>query len=91
MHTDDFEWDPEKAQTNWEKHGVSFVAAQDAFLDDRAISTEDTFPFEQRFLLIGADTHGRVLVITYAWRRYKIRLISARKASNREMRQYKGE
>ena len=77
MHTDErhFEWDAEKAETNWQKHGVSFVQAMEAFSDERAMTIENPFPSEERFSLIGLDLLGRVLVVVHTWRGNRIRII----------------
>jgi uncharacterized protein len=93
VHTDEgyFEWDAEKAQANLQKHGVSFGQAVEAFSDERAVIIENPFPFEERFSLVGMDMLGRVLVVVYAWRGSRIRLISARRATSNERRQYEGE
>jgi uncharacterized DUF497 family protein len=92
VHTDDdFEWDPEKAEANWQKHGVSFLDGQEAFFDRRAITKENPFPFEERFSLIGTDVSGRVLSVVFTWRSNRIRIISARRATAGERRQYEGE
>nr|WP_246556402.1 BrnT family toxin [Desulfonema magnum] len=45
---------------------------------------------EERFVSIGMDTYGRILVVVYTWRNHTIRIISARKALKRERRQYGG-
>ena len=87
----EFEWDPEKARTNSHKHGIRFADAQTVFSDDRALTIQDSFPFEQRFVLVGEDAIGRVLVVVFTWQDGRIRLISARKATGRERQQYKGE
>jgi len=93
VHTDElhFEWDAEKARTNWQKHGVSFGQAQEVFSDSLAVLIEDPFPFEERFSLIGLDSFGRVLVFVFSWRENRLHIISARKATNKERSQYEGE
>jgi uncharacterized DUF497 family protein len=84
----DFEWDPAKAAANRRKHGVSFADAVGVFEDDRALTLEDQHPEEERWVTIGRDPLGRVLVVSYCWRENRIRLISARKAARREVRSY---
>lgn len=42
----DYEWDPDKAQINLQKHGVRFADAREVFRDERALTVEDDFPFE---------------------------------------------
>ena len=91
MHTVhvDVEFDPAKARANLRKHRVSFADAEQALRDPRAVTIEDPdSEGEQRFVTAGADTLGRVLVVVYTLRGDRIRLISARKASKGEARQY---
>ncbi len=56
-------WDERKARANVRKHGIEFADAVAAFQDDLALTIEDEFPDEERFVTIGADAFGRVLVI----------------------------
>ena len=85
-----YQWDREKAKANLLKHGISFADAVAAFSDDAALTIEDDDPDEQRFVTIGMDAFGRVLVVAYTWRDEEIRVISARKATARERAQYEG-
>jgi len=85
-----YEWDPDKAKLNIRKHGIAFADAVSAFSDDSAITIEDTDPDEPRFATLGMDAFGRVLVVVYTWREENIRLISARKATEKERKQYGG-
>ena len=88
----DYEWDPEKSLTNRYKHGISFADAVSAFSDEFALVTDDDYPTEERFRLLGMDAFGRLLVIIYTWRGlHRIRLISARIATRTERRQYEGD
>jgi len=87
----DYEWDPNKAKANLDKHGVDFADAVTALEDDVAITIEDDYPDEERFITIGMDALGRILIVVYTWRGGKLRLISARKATPRERKQYEGE
>ncbi len=83
------EWDPEKARRNREKHGVAFPDAAGVLEDELAVTLGDPFSeSEERFMTVGTDPLGRVLVVVYTWRGERIRLISARKATARERRQY---
>jgi len=85
----EFEFDPAKARANLRKHRVSFADAEQALRDPAAVTIEDPdAEGEQRFVTLGIDTVGRVLVIVYTLRGDRIRLISARKASKGEARQY---
>lgn len=86
MHTLDYEWDPSKAVANLKKHGVDFADAVPVFGDEFAVSLEDLNAGERRFVIIGADSDGQILVVVYTWRGERIRLISARKATPREAR-----
>ena len=88
-----FEWDPEKADLNWLKHGVSFSEAIAVLDDERAITIGDSEsdPGEERYVSIGIGAIGRVLVVIYTYRRKNIRIISARPAERREREQYEEE
>jgi len=59
--------------------------------DDHAITVPDERTDEERFVTIGLDALGRVLVVVYTWRAGRARLISARSATPRERRQYEGD
>ncbi len=86
----EFEWEPRKAATNRRKHGVDFADAATVLYDDQAITIPDERSDEERFVTIGMDALGRVLVMVYTWRDERPRLISARKATPRERREYEG-
>jgi uncharacterized protein len=83
-----YQWDKNKAATNLGKHGVDFADAVSVFSDDLAITTPDERFDEERFITIGLDALGRVLVVVYTYRGQNIRLISARSATRQERRQY---
>jgi hypothetical protein len=85
-----YEWDPDKAKLNTRKHGIAFADAVSVFSDESAITVEDIDPDEERFAALGTDAFGRVLVVVYTWREENIRLISARKATEKERKQYGG-
>jgi uncharacterized protein len=85
---DDYEWDIQKAQTNWLKHGVSFADAVAVFEDEYALTIEDDHPDEQRFITLGADSFNRLVVVVYSYRGNRIRVISARKATPNERLYY---
>ena len=87
----DYEWDKSKAQTNRRKHGIDFTDAVSVLEDDEALTLDDDDPGEDRFITIGTDALGRILVVVYTWRDEHIRIISARKATPRERKQYEGE
>jgi uncharacterized protein len=91
MHTlgVDIEFDPVKARANLQKHKVSFAHAEQALRDPMALTMEDPdSEGEQRFITLGMDALGRVLVLVHTPRGDKTRLISARKASRGESEQY---
>jgi uncharacterized DUF497 family protein len=90
-----FEWAPVKARANLRKHGVSFESAAEIFLDPLAVSVFDQehSEAEERWVTIGQDSHARVLVFVHTFSEVsaeesKIRIISARRATRREARQY---
>ena len=86
-----FEWDPRKARSNKKKHGVSFEEARSAFFDEQGLLLEDPQPLheEERFILLGLSASLRLLVLVHALREKDvIRIISARKATRLESREY---
>ena len=86
----EFEWDPRKALVNVKKHGVDLADAASVLYDEFAISLPDDRADEERFVTIGMDAVGRIIVVVYTWRAEGIRLISARKATRTERRVYEG-
>jgi uncharacterized protein len=74
-----------------QKHGVSFSDAFAVFEDPNAVTIEDFAQGEQRYVTIGMDAFGRILVVVYTWRNENIRIISARKAVRFEVKQYESE
>jgi uncharacterized DUF497 family protein len=82
------EWDGRKAAINLRKHGVDFADAATVLYDDRAVTIRESSTTEDRFVSLGMDALGRILVIVFAWRGDAARLISARKAQPRERTQY---
>jgi uncharacterized DUF497 family protein len=82
------EWDAEKATANIEKHGIDFADAATVLDDEMALTLEEDDPDEERFVTLGTDALGRLLVVIYTWREEEARLISARKATAAERRQY---
>jgi hypothetical protein len=87
---DEFEWDPRKAGVNRRKHGIDFADATAALEDEKALTVPDaiTAVDETRVLTLGRDAMGRVLVVAHTRRGDQIRLISARRATPGERRQY---
>jgi hypothetical protein len=83
-----YQWDPEKAKSNRKKHGVSFADAVTIFSDELALTIEDESSDEQRFITMGMDIFGKILLVAYTWRGNNIRLISARKTTAKERKEY---
>lgn len=88
-----FTWDKQKAQSNIQKHGISFEEAKSTFFDDNArlIYDSDHSQSEDRFILLGISSYFRILVVCHCYRENDkiIRIISARKANKLEQKQYK--
>lgn len=88
-----FEWDPQKAESNRRKHGVTFDEASTVFGDPLAILVRDPDHSvgERRYLLLGTSNRRRLLVVAFAERPPRTRLISARRATRQERRRYEKE
>ena len=84
------EWDREKAAANLRKHSIDFADAAMVLEDPLALTQPDERHREERFVTIGVDALGRILVVVYSWRGANVRLISARRATPSERRQYEG-
>ena len=83
------ELDPIKAASNLQKHGVHFAEAEMVLQDPRALTIEDPDAVnEQRWITMGMDSTGRILVVVYTYRSDQIRIISIRKASRQEREKY---
>lgn len=85
-----YEWDPAKAAANLNKHRVSFEEAASVFLDPAALTflDPDHSDEEEREITIGRSARRRVLFVAHSERDDRIRIISARRATRRERRQY---
>ncbi len=85
-----FEWDPIKASANLEKHEVSFDEASSVFEDAYALTYRDLdhSQLEMRYLTIGASSANQILIVASTDRGDKVRIISARKATRAERRDY---
>jgi hypothetical protein len=85
-----FEWDPVKAAQNVKDHGVTFDEASTVFADPLALLMPDPdhSEDEERYLLLGMSTQQRLLVVAFTERPPRTRLISGRRATRRERRQY---
>lgn len=88
---DGFEWDSDKASRNLKKHRVSFTEAVSVFYDENAILIPDPdhSDLEERFLLLGMSEKTQLLVVVHCERNQNIRIISARRATQREATQYR--
>lgn len=91
----EFEWDPDKNQKNFTKHGVSFKEAESVFYDEYAIQffDPDHSEDEDRFIMLGISFKLQTLVVCHCFRQEEtvIRIISARKADNEEEQRYWSE
>ena len=89
----DFEWDPKKATSNLRKHRISFYEAASVFSDPLAsvYGDPDHSTREQRFLIVGSSSRGRLLIVGFADRGDRIRLINARTLTRREKKLYEEE
>lgn len=81
-----FEWDENKAKSNLSKHGISFEEAQTVFDDPLYVDFYDPDHSleENRYIIIGQSSTGKILLISYTERGNKIRIISCRKATKNE-------
>ncbi|HUF43656.1 MAG TPA: BrnT family toxin [Verrucomicrobiae bacterium] len=93
-----FEWDPAKARQNARSHRVTFERAATVFSDPNTLSLfdEQHSDVEERWITMGLDRAGALLVICHTYHEEsentaRVRLISARKATKREARQYRGD
>jgi uncharacterized DUF497 family protein len=93
MNTIRFEWDENKNRTNQKKHGIAFAEAQTVFQDENAllIPDPDHSVQEERFILLGLSDRLKLLVVCHCYRLSEtvVRIISARKATTTETRQYR--
>ena len=90
-----FEWDPSKAKANYRKHRVRFERAAEVFTDELMLSLFDEAhsQAEERWVTIGKDRNGVPLVVVHTFREIDsdscaIRIISARRATKKETKQY---
>ena len=85
----DFEWDEAKSEACFQVRGFDFAYAARAFFDpDRVVQADTRHSYgEERFQVMG-QIEQRLFVIVYTPRRDAIRIISARKANQREVRDY---
>ena len=91
----EFEWDPAKAASNLRKHQISFKTAATVFKDPLTLSDPDRehSEFEERWITMGHDRFGCLLVVSHTWNeatggKNSVRIISARRATPNEQRRY---
>ena len=85
-----FEWDPLKAKNNLLKHQVTFEEASSIFNDPQFITflDDEHSTNEERYISIGISNKKRVLMVAHTERKDKVRIISARKATDNEEKFY---
>lgn len=87
-----FDWDESKNQINQKKHGITFEEASSVFYDDEALLRDDPdhSENEERFIILGFSNRANLLVVCHCYRESDtiIRIISARKATVAENKQY---
>ena len=87
-----FEWNEDKNTKNKKKHGISFEEAQTVFVDENALLLHDPdhSQEEDRFILLGLSSNLRILVVSHCYRKKDavVRIISVRKATRFEQKQY---
>lgn len=93
----DFEWDPAKAKSNIQKHGVTFEEAATVMRDPRAMNMYDPdhSESEDRWITLGISSSGRLLVVCHTFNEMPgtsvtIRIYSARRATSTEINNYEG-
>lgn len=89
----EFEWDPQKAATNLTKHGISFYEAATVFADSLAVTyfDPDHSIEEDRYLTFGSTLYGELVIVSHTDRSSRTRIISARRMTRREKKQYERE
>lgn len=85
-----FEWNPKKAKKNIEKHGVSFDEAATVFSDPLSMTYDDPDHSygENRYIIIGLSAQGESLFVSHTETEDIIRIISARRLTRKERKQY---
>lgn len=85
-----FEWDPKKALSNAQKHGITFDEASSVFVDAFSLTIHDPLHSrdEERFIIVGISFKNRILTVVHTERKDKLRIISARKATSKERYYY---
>ena len=87
-----FEWDEAKNTLNKANHGIDFTEASTVFFDEKAILFDDPehSEDEDRFILLGLSVSAKICIVCHCYRRSDrvIRIISARKATKKEVNRY---
>lgn len=86
-----FTWEPKKATSNRKKHGIDFHEAATVLSDTLSttfLDVDHSFPGEARCVTVGMSNLGRVLVVIHTEEAFKVRIISARRATNHERKFY---
>lgn len=85
-----FEWNPDKAKSNYRKHGISFEEAATVFNDSLSVTFPDPDHSigESRYVIIGISKFGQLLIVAHTDQGETIRIITARKATRPERRFY---
>ena len=84
-----YEWDEIKAKENLRKHGVDFTDAVISLEDENALTVEEYDHNEQRFKTLGMGSFLNILYVVYTYRELdSVRIISARKADRKQMKEY---
>ncbi len=84
-----YKWDKSKAQENIKKHGIDFADAVIALEDENGLTIEDNDAYEQRYKTLGMGPLLKILFVVHAEQNEDcIRIISARKADRKEIKQY---
>ena len=87
-----FEWDENKNLSNQKKHKITFQEAETVFYDEnaRVIEDPDHSEEEERFIILGFSEKSKLLTVCHCYRKFDtvVRIISARKATKTEAKQY---
>ncbi len=92
IHGIQFQWNSDKSESNWHKHGVTFVSACDVFFDPFLYALEeDEIEGEIREAVIGLTANWQTLYVVYSFREDIIRLISTRTVTRTERLKYENQ
>lgn len=86
VHVEGFEWDKGNIKKNWETHGVTFLECEEVFFNQPLIVPGDEVPSQEeiRYYVLGQTDRERRLLIVFAIRNKKIRVISAQDMNRKE-------